>query len=49
MGERQQLEQLRVVVQHLLEMRHQPLLIGRIAREAAAEMVVDAAARHFAK
>ena len=42
-SERQQLEQLRVVVEHLLEMRHQPALVDRIAREAAAEMIVDAA------
>ena len=45
-GQRQQLQQLRVVVQHLLEMRHQPALVDRIAREAAAEMVVDAALAH---
>ncbi len=38
--------QLRVVVEHLLEVRDQPLRIGRIAGEAAAELVVDAARRH---
>ena len=44
--QRQQFQQLRVVVQHLLEMRHQPDRVGRIAGIAAAEMVVDAALRH---
>src|SRR5579862_9606231 len=39
----EQLEQLRIVVEHLFEMRHQPSLIDRIARKTAAEMVVDAA------
>ena len=43
MRERQQFEDLRVVVKHLLEMRHMPFGVGRIAREAAAEMIVDAA------
>ena len=43
MRERQQFEQLRIVVEHLLEMRHQPALVDRVAREAAAEMIVDAA------
>ena len=42
-GERQQVEKLGIVVEHLLEMRHQPLVVDRIARIAAAEMVVDAA------
>ena len=46
MRERQQLDELRVVVEHLLEMRHQPFLVDRIAREAAAEVIVDAAVRH---
>ncbi len=46
MRQRQQFQQLRVVVQHLLEMRHQPDLVGGIAGEAAAEVVVDAALRH---
>ena len=44
--QRQQVEQLCIVVHHLLEMRHQPDRIGRIPRIAAAEMVVDAALRH---
>ena len=43
MRERQELEQLRIVVEHLLEMRHQPALVDGIARETAAEMIVDAA------
>ena len=43
MRQRQQLEELRIVVEHLLEMRHQPALVDRVAREAAAEMIVDAA------
>ncbi len=46
MRERQELEELGVVVEHLLEMRHQPALVDRIAREAAAEVIVDAALRH---
>ena len=47
MREREQLEKLGVVVEHLLEMRHQPALVDRVAREAAAEMVVDAALAHM--
>ena len=35
-----------VVVQHLLEMRHQPPFVGRIAREAAPDLIVDPAGRH---
>ena len=38
-----QLDQQRIVVEHLLEMRHEPALIDGVAREAAAEMIVDAA------
>ena len=38
-----QIDQQRIVVEHLLEMRHQPALIHGIAGKAAAEMVVDAA------
>ena len=45
--QRQQLDELGVVVEHLLEMRRQPALVGGIAREAAAEMVVDAALAHM--
>ena len=44
-----QLDQERVVVEHLLEMRHEPALIDRIAREAAANMVVDAALANMQK
>ena len=36
----------RVVVEHLLEVRHEPLLVDRVAVEAAADEVVHAAARH---
>ena len=36
----------RLVVQHLLEVGHQPALVDRIAGEAAAEVVVDAAGCH---
>ena len=46
-GQRQQFEELGVVVEHLLEMRHQPALVDRIAREAAAEMIVNAALAHM--
>ncbi len=38
--------QQRVVVQHLLEVRHRPRLVHRVAREAAAQLVVDPAAGH---
>ena len=41
--DRQELEQLRIVVEHFFEMRHQPALVDRIAGEAAAEMIVNAA------
>src|SRR6266568_449497 len=39
--EAQQLQQLRVVIEHLFEMRHEPALVDRIAGKAAAEMIVD--------
>ena len=39
----QQACQVGIIVKHLLEMRREPARIGRIARKAAAEMVVDAA------
>src|SRR6185312_9872327 len=42
-------EQLRLVVQHLLEVRDEPLRVDRVTREAAAEMIVDAALRHAAR
>ena len=41
----QQACQVGIIVKHLLEMRREPARIGRIARKAAAEMVVDAALR----
>ena len=44
--QRQQLQQLRIVVQHLLEMRHQPEGVGGISGITAAEVIVDAALRH---
>jgi len=39
-------QQQRVVVQHLLEVRHHPAGIDAVAGEATADLVVDAAARH---
>ena len=39
-------EQQAVVVEHLLEVRHHPAGVDAVAREAAAELVVHAAARH---
>ncbi len=39
-------EQLRVVVEHLLEVRHHPAPVDRVAREAARELVVEASAGH---
>ena len=39
----EQTQQLSIVIQHLLEMRHQPTGIDAVAGKAAAEMVVDAA------
>ena len=39
-------QQLGVVVEHLLEVRDHPAPVDRVAREAAAELVVDPAARH---
>ena len=39
-------QQLAVVVQHLLEVRHAPLAIDGVAREAAAQVIVDAAGGH---
>ena len=41
-----QAEQLRVVGEHLLEMRDRPFGIDAVAAESAAELVVDAAGRH---
>ena len=39
-------DQQRLVVEHLLEVGHQPLLVDRVAGEAAADVVVHAAAGH---
>src|SRR5262245_5902410 len=43
MRQSQKLQELGIVVEHLLEMRHQPALVDRVAREPAAEVIVDAA------
>ena len=42
-----QRQQRRVVVQHLLEVRDRPLAVDAVTAEAAAELVVNAAVRHF--
>ena len=39
-------QQRAVVVQHLLEVRNHPVLVHRVAAEAAAELIVDAAFAH---
>ena len=39
-------DELRVVVEHLLEVRHQPTRVGGVAMEPAADLVVDAAIGH---
>ena len=41
--------ELRLVVEHLLEMRHEPALVHRVAMEAAAELIVHAALGHLAQ
>ena len=41
--------ELRVVIQHLLEVRHQPQTVGGIACKAASKLVVDAASGHGVK
>ena len=40
-------QQLRIVVRHFLEVRNEPSFVHRVAMEAAGELIVDAAARHF--
>ena len=45
--QRHDVDELRIVVEHLLEMRHQPLIVDRVARETAADMIVDSAAPHI--
>ena len=42
----EQLENLRIVVEHFLEVRREPALVRRVARIAAAEVIVDAALAH---
>ena len=41
------LEQLRVVVTHLLEVRDNPSLIDRVAMKSSGQLVIDSAARHL--
>ena len=41
-----QVEKLGVVIEHLLEMGREPALVGGVAGEAAAQMIVDAALAH---
>ena len=41
--------ELRLVVEHLFEMRHEPALVHRIAMKAAAELIVHAAVGHRAQ
>ena len=40
-------QQLRVVVAHLLEVRHDPALIHRVAMKPAGQMIVEATLRHL--
>ncbi len=40
-------QQLGVVIGHLLEMRHSPMLVHAVAVKPAGQLVVDAAARHL--
>ena len=42
----QQIDKLRIVVEHLLEMRDQPLGIRGVAREAAGQVIVDPTLAH---
>jgi hypothetical protein len=37
---------LRLIVEHLLEMRHQPTFVHRVAMKAPADMIVDPAPCH---
>ncbi len=41
-----QIEDLRIIIEHLFKMRREPVLIGGIAGIAAAQMIIDAALRH---
>ena len=47
MGVEVEMQQLGVVVEHLLEMRHKPLGVDRVPCEAAANLIVHAAGRHL--
>ena len=40
------LRELRIVIEHLLEMRHEPLGVHGVAREAAAKLVVNSPSIH---
>ena len=44
---RYELRELRLVVEHFLEMRHVPEFVDGVAMKAAAEMIVHAARRHL--
>src|SRR5215470_11970770 len=48
-GEGKQLQELSVVVKHLLEMRNQPFFINGISRKTSAQVVVDSALAHMRK
>ena len=41
-----EIHQLGVVIQHLLEMRHEPFGVHGITREAAADLIVNSARGH---
>src|SRR5439155_9127851 len=41
------LQQLGIVIRHLLEMRDDPTLVNRITMEASGKLVVNTAARHL--
>ena len=46
MGVEVELRELRLVVEHFLEVRHEPFGIHRVTREPAAQLVVNAAGGH---
>ena len=46
MSKRKQFQELRIVVEHFFEMRHQPFLVHGVTRETAAEVIVNAALGH---
>ena len=41
--------ELRLIVEHFLEMRHVPITIDRVAMKTATEMIVHPAGSHFAQ